>query len=276
MAQIIDGKKIADSIYERIKRNSFTPYEPKLTIVQVGDNPASNVFIKIKRARADELGIDTKLVKFSDTITQNDLKTKIQKLAKDVNNTGILVQLPLPNHFVTQEVIDCIPAEKDVDGLTSTSLGSIGTGQYLPAVVGAVEEALDSLDTEYTGAKVTVIGGGKHVGLPIANYLSFLGATVTICNEFTENIKEFSLKSDIVITAVGKPQIFDKSYFCNDSVVVDVGTSKDTAGKIVGDVNFVDVEPYVKAITPVLGGIGPVTVSVLLEQLIKAHINSEN
>lgn len=262
MAKILSGKPVAEKIKNELveKVEACLPAgRPVLAIVQVGDREDSNVYIKKKMKFGDEIGVDVVLKKFPEEIFSAELEQEIENLNSDNGVTGIIVQLPLPNGLDTEKILSLVKKEKDPE----------------PATAKAVMEILNFYNILVEGKKVCVIGQGLLAGKAIASELENLGALVTRCDIYTENIPEIAKNSEILISAVGKPGLVTKDYVNESQVVIDVGFGRDAEGKLSGDVLFEEVEPLVSAITPVPGGLGPVTVACLFKNLIElASINS--
>lgn len=281
MAEILYGAPVREKIKtDLIKRIEGLDKKPVLAIVQVGDRPDSNIYIRNKIKFGEEIGVRVLLKKFEcDPIllklhgastNQEEVIEEIQKLNKDENINGIIVQLPLPEGFDTEKVVASISKKKDADGL----VGSEKEGEMLvtPATARAVMRLLDFYKVEVRGKKVAVIGRSRLAGGPIARSLEEAGAEVYVCHRETPNIPDICKGADIVVSAAGQPNLVTKDYVKEGQVVIDVGINKvlehgSEKQKLVGDVAFYEVEPIVSAITPVPGGVGPLTVACLFENL---------
>jgi methylenetetrahydrofolate dehydrogenase (NADP+)/methenyltetrahydrofolate cyclohydrolase len=254
--------------------------KPHLAIILIGNNPASEQYVRMKQKQAEQIGIKTTLVHLPQDTPQNEAISTVKKLGISKEINGILIQLPLPETYNIQQVLDSVPFEKDVDGLTSKSLSLLEekTPHFVPAVAKAVLSLILSVEPRILGKNIVIIGRGKYVGEPIGNLLANLGARITFCDEFTQDIPSISREADILVSAVGKPQFVTQDYVKKGAIVIDVGTSLHPAtGKIVGDCDSESVSKKAKAITPVPGGVGPMTIISLLEQTIDAwkfQINS--
>lgn len=281
MTKILDGKAVAESIYDGIKSSmSDVTKKPKLVIIMLGDNTASLVYIKQKIAACEMLGFDYKLEHIDDAgkWTNDDVIDLIEKYNKDKTVTGMIVQMPLPEHLDKTAIIPHISPEKDVDGLTPYSYGLTTLGvefeRFSPCTAKGVVKMLEFYKIPITGQRVVVVGSGIIAGKPIALMLSNRKATVTICNSKTEYLAEVTKMADILVLAVGKAKMIDAKMVKKDAVVIDVGISRDGDEKISGDADFEALLPIVSAISPVPGGVGKLTVACLMENLLKSAIVS--
>jgi methylenetetrahydrofolate dehydrogenase (NADP+)/methenyltetrahydrofolate cyclohydrolase len=271
---LMSGKELAATIKTNLaKQIRDERLKIKLAVILIGEDPASEKYVTIKEKACHEIGIDFELVKFSEETPQLDVIKVINKLNKNKKITGILVQLPMPNDFIPNEVLEAINPDKDVDGLTSTNLGRLI--KDLPGLFPATPEGVMNLfkyyQIELPGKKVSVIGQSNLVGKPLAQMLLNEDATVFLANKETKNLSELTLNSDIIISAVGKPNLIKENMVNKDAIVIDVGTSL-YKGKIVGDVDFDKVSKKASFITPSPGGVGPMTVAMLLSNLVKAKL----
>ena len=272
---ILNGKVVADSIKQQLKeeieqyKNKGTR-SPRLLIVSVGDDPASKVYVKNKMKAAEEVGIiATHFPMMSDT-DENYIKEIIQEFNNDSLIDGIMVQLPLPKHLDERAIIDAIDPVKDVDGLTTTNIGRLRSGQPClePCTARGVMDILKYYNIDVEGKNVTIIGRSNIVGKPLADMMMAAGATVTQCHSKTRDLT-YHCCTDIVVSAIGKPKFLNDGYFLPmTEAVIDVGINRDENGKLCGDVNFEEVEPLTKAITPVPGGVGPMTVAELMKNTV--------
>ncbi len=266
------GKELASAIEANIKENVVSQrLKLSLSVILIGSDPASEKYVEIKKKACERVGFGFQLHRFDENDSQTDVLKLINKLNKDRKTTGIIVQLPLPDGFVPNELLEAIDPQKDVDGLNSVNLGRLTKG--LPGIFPATAEGIVNLlryyQIELTGKKVTIIGQSNLVGKPLALMLLNEEATVLLANKFTKNVKELTLESDIVISAVGLPKLVKAAMIKEGAVVVDVGTSL-YEGKIVGDVDYVNVAKKAAYITPSPGGVGPMTVCMLLSNVYKA------
>lgn len=288
---ILDGKKIRDEIKPQLLRRAVVlsargaKFVPTIAIVQIGDNQQSTVYIRQKKLFAESIGARAIHVHLPEIATFADVSAAIgeQNVAPDVH--GIILQLPLPSHLSSEKdaLIDLINPQKDVDGLTSENqkLLEAGTPRFIPATAKAVMTILDFYNIPVAGKNVAVLGRSKLVGWPTSRLLALKGAHVTTCHSKTPNTREIALVADIVIVAIGKPSLVDRSYIKDGAVVIDVGMTKvgtGADGKLFGDVDHPSVEKIASAITPVPGGVGPVTVLSLFANLIESaeKINKTN
>jgi len=272
---IIDGKKLASEIkqglikrVEDLKKKGITP---KLAIILVGNDPASKIYISMKMISGDEVGIQTELHKFPENFKEKELIKIIQKLNKDKKVHGILVQLPLPKHIYDNRVIETISPAKDVDGLTSINTSRLlNNSEFLvPCTPNGVIKMLDYHKIGLTGKNAVVVGRSRIVGKPMALMLLNRNATVTVCHSKTKDLKKHTKEADILVVAVGKPKLITKDVIKEGAVVIDVGINR-IEGKLCGDVDFENVKDKASYITPVPGGVGPMTVAMVLENTIIA------
>ena len=274
-ALIIDGKKVAIDIRNRIKGQLARFPDTKITLatVLIGENPASQLYISRKQTEAHAAGMHSKHVQLSADISQADLIEVIDQLAEDDNINGILVQLPLPEHINKLEIIERIPAHKDVDGLTSANMGKLlqGIKQIVPCTPLGVIRLLQAYEIPTAGRHAVIIGRSSLVGLPQSLLLAEKGidATVTLAHSRTNNLAEVCRSADILISAVGSPKLIKKDFVKPGAYVFDVGVSR-IDGQIIGDVDYDNVAPIAAGITPMPGGTGPMTVACLLENTLLA------
>ncbi len=272
---LLNGKKIADKILDNLKKEiKKKRLKLKMAIILIGDDAPSKIFAKRKEEACKKIGVDFELFCFKKDITLLNLKKEIEKISLNKNISGVVIQLPLPTKLkpFTQEILNIIPKEKDVDILSENSLGSFYSGflNLMPPVAQAIYYLLKKYNISVKGKNVVIVGAGRLVGLPLAIFLLKEKATVSVLNEFTSDSKSFLKKADIVISGVGKPNIIKGKDIKRGVVVIDVGSClKDK--KIVGDIAFKSVSKKAKYITPVPGGVGPLTVASLLENLIKLN-----
>ena len=269
--KIIDGRKIAQKIKQYIREEvKRLDTSPSLHVISVGKDKISEIFLSEKEKACLEVGISFYCHRFSARAKAEEIIKLINRLNSDPGVTGILIQLPLPPQLGEgATLLDQISSKKDVDCLTSLNFGrfALGIPLFLPPLVQAVEEILQG--EKIKGKKITVVGAGRIAGLPISIFFLQKGATVTICQEFTQNLKEQTRKADILVSATGQPKLINGSMVKKGAIVIDVGTSW-RGEKIVGDVDRKSVEKKAKLITPVPGGIGPLTVAFLLKNTVRA------
>ncbi|RLC47234.1 MAG: bifunctional methylenetetrahydrofolate dehydrogenase/methenyltetrahydrofolate cyclohydrolase FolD [Candidatus Coatesbacteria bacterium] len=285
MAAILDGKATAARIEQELAGQVEVLWEergvrPGLAAVLVGEHPASATYVRMKRKRATKIGLHFELHKFAATVTRDELHATIVELNRSESVHGILVQLPLPEHLDAHEVIDWIAPEKDVDGLTTLSQGLLYRGEpcLAPCTPKGMIRLLDEYGITTEGKNAVVIGRSELVGRPLAVMLSSRkrNATVTVAHTRTRNLGEITRRAEIVAVAIGRAQMLDATYFADGVVVIDAGTnvvpSKEskTGRRLVGDVDFASVSKIASYITPVPGGVGPMTVCMLLENTVEA------
>ncbi|MEK6942776.1 MAG: bifunctional 5,10-methylenetetrahydrofolate dehydrogenase/5,10-methenyltetrahydrofolate cyclohydrolase [Nanoarchaeota archaeon] len=271
-AKIIDGNKIAKSILDNIKNKVKVMKEkPGLALVMVGSNPASEVYVNFKEKDAKKTGVYCERYNLEEKTTQNDLLTLLNKLNNNPKIHGLLVQLPLPKQIDEKVVTDSILPQKDVDGFTTVNLGSLMADKTIiaPATAVAVIHLIESTGIKIEGKNAVVIGRSNIVGKPVALMLIEKNATVTVCHSRTKNISDYTKKADILVVAVGKPNLITKEMVKEGAVVIDVGINR-VNGKLVGDVDFENVKNVAGFITPVPGGVGPMTRAMLMQNTLKA------
>ncbi len=260
--KILDGKKIANEILNELKEEALKLLPIRLAVVLVGSDPASISFVKQKQRAAKKIGVGFKLYRFNENISEQKLIEKIKKIIKIKDNTGIIVQLPLPKHIKQQKILNIIPAKKDVDAL------SVDNSFVEPPTASGIIRMLNEYSIKIKGRKVVIIGRGKLVGKPLAKIIKKAGADLMICDIRTKNLKPYTLKADILISATGCPYLIKEDMVKNKAIVIDAGFAK-INNKITGDVDFKNVRKKAKYITPVPGGVGPMTVAMLMNNLIR-------
>lgn len=276
MAVIIDGKEVAKEKREQIKKRvAELKAEGKsvgLAVIIVGENPASRVYVNNKKKGCLEVGIESFEYALPESTTEEELKNLVKKLNNDDRVNGILCQLPLPKHINEDAVINTISPEKDVDAFHPQNVGHIMIGDYtfLPCTPAGIMEMLKFYNISVSGKKCVVIGRSNIVGKPMAMLLLKENGTVEICHSRTENLKEETLSADILFAAVGKTRFVTEDMVKQGAVVIDVGMNRDEDGKLCGDVDFNNVEKKASYITPVPGGVGPMTITMLLENTVRA------
>lgn len=275
-AKIIYGKEVAQqlraemkTVVEKMKANGINPH---LTVILVGDDPASHSYVRGKEKASQEIGIASKVIKMPEETTEEALLDTIHTLNSDDTVHGILVQLPLPKHIDEERVIAAIAPEKDVDGFHPINVGKMILGQdtFLPCTPHGIIKLLEAIDAEIEGKHVVVIGRSNIVGKPMGQLLLNRHATVTYCHSRTKNLKAITQLADILIVAVGRANMIDASYVKEGAIVIDVGVNRTSDGKLTGDVDFASVKEKASYITPVPGGVGPMTITMLLDNTIKA------
>lgn len=278
MAKRIDGKQIAGEIRLELtgKVAAFRAangFAPGLAVIIVGENPASKVYVRNKQRACEEVGIASTVIALPEDTKEEELLSVVAELNADTSVHGILVQLPLPHHLDAEKVLLSMDPRKDVDAFHPYNVGRIMIGDYdfLPCTPAGVMELLKRSDISPDGKECVVVGRSNIVGKPQAMLLLHAGGTVTVCHSHTKNLPEVCRRADILVTAIGKPEFFDETYVKPGAVVIDVGMNRRPAdGKLCGDVNFAKVEPVASAITPVPGGVGPMTIAMLLCNTLKA------
>jgi methylenetetrahydrofolate dehydrogenase (NADP+)/methenyltetrahydrofolate cyclohydrolase len=284
--KIIDGKRIALSIREEVllqtkELNSFG-ISPGLAVIQVGDNPSSTIYIANKIKAAQAANIESFVFKLDESTTTKQLKVKIEHLNNRPKINGILVQLPLPPHIDTNEIINSISPVKDVDGLTIENVGKLVTNQ--PGLVPCTPQGclilIKSIEPVIKGLNAVVIGRSNIVGRPMSNVLINEDCTVTVVHSQTQHIETICKQADILVVAAGKPNLVNENWVKDGAIIIDVGINKTLSPsgttKLIGDVNFDSVLNKVRAITPVPGGVGPMTIACLLKNTIKASLIQHN
>lgn len=277
---IIDCKTIKTKLIENIKTdvNELT-ITPKLQIIVVGNVDSSRIYVRNKKMLGEEVGIDVEVINVEEDITEAELLMMIDEANDDNRIHGLFVQLPIPDHISEEKVINSISEEKDVDGFSFMSSGKVmaGVETMNPCTADAVITILNEIDHPIEGSNIVIAGRSNIVGKPLANLLINLGATVTVANSKTKDIKSLIDNADVFVSAIGRPNFYGVDYFENrqDLTIIDVGINRDENGKLCGDVNTQAVEPHVKAITPVPGGVGVLTVAHVMKNMIKA-VTKEN
>lgn len=277
MAEILRGKVVADSIKDQIKIDieelKKGGKEPTLGIVRLGSNPDDISYEKSLIKNCERLGIDSKVFERDLKITTEELVDLIEKLNKDSSISGIIIFRPLPKHIDGAKIRQVISPDKDVDCMHPLNVANVFEGDMSGFVPGTPKSAMEILlynKIELEGKNVVVINRSMVLGKPLTMMLLNENATVTICHSRTKNLHEITKAADVVITALGKAKFFDEKYFNENSICIDVGVSLDNDGKLSGDIDYEKVSPVVKAITPVPGGVGSVTTSLLLSQVVEA------
>jgi methylenetetrahydrofolate dehydrogenase (NADP+) / methenyltetrahydrofolate cyclohydrolase len=283
---IIDGKKIAENLRETLKKQiqqipSNQP-KPGLTVILIGEDPASQIYVRNKEKFANEIGINSKVLRFDSSITEEALTKEIHKLNQDREVHGILVQLPLPKHINSKNIINQIEPSKDVDGFHPINVGNLSSGNdaLVPCTPYGCYLLLKEVISDFNGLNAVVIGRSNINGKPMTQLLLKENCTVTITHSKTKNLKNICQGADILVTSVGIAKLVKQDWVKSDCVVIDVGINRieeNGSKKLVGDVDFENVKDKVKAITPVPGGVGPMTISCLLQNTLKAYqkINSQ-
>ncbi|EBF5848322.1 bifunctional methylenetetrahydrofolate dehydrogenase/methenyltetrahydrofolate cyclohydrolase FolD [Listeria monocytogenes] len=276
MGEIIDGKKLAKEIQEKVTREVAELVKegkkPGLAVVLVGDNQASRTYVRNKQKRTEEAGMKSVLIELPENVTEEKLLSVVEELNEDKTIHGILVQLPLPEHISEEKVIDTISYDKDVDGFHPVNVGNlfIGKDSFVPCTPAGIIELIKSTGTQIEGKRAVVIGRSNIVGKPVAQLLLNENATVTIAHSRTKDLPQVAKEADILVVATGLAKFVKKDYIKPGAIVIDVGMDRDENNKLCGDVDFDDVVEAAGFITPVPGGVGPMTITMLLANTLKA------
>ena len=282
MIKIIDGKAISKEIKDEVKKAVSDLKEQGITVslavIQVGNDPASGVYVGNKKKACEYCGIESVSYELAEETTQDELLTLIEKLNKDEKINGILVQLPLPKHMDEDAVIKAIAPIKDVDGFHPQSVGALCIGQpgFVSCTPAGIIELLKRSNVEIAGKECVVIGRSNIVGKPMAILLLRENGTVTITHSRTKDLKEVTKRADILVVAIGKPKMITREYVKEGAVVIDVGIHRNENNKLCGDVDFDDVAPVCSAITPVPGGVGPMTIAMLMKNCLTSVALMQN
>jgi 5,10-methylene-tetrahydrofolate dehydrogenase/methenyl tetrahydrofolate cyclohydrolase len=284
-AKLIDGKAVAQIIQDRVKQEAESlrakfSIVPGLAAVLIGDNPASKTYVGMKNKMCQELGMASVGRTLPADVSQEDAMKVVRELAADPKVHGILVQLPLPKHLDTESILGAVPIEKDIDGFHPVNIGRLAMKNrepmFVPCTPAGVIELIDSAGTKIEGARAVVLGRSNIVGLPAAMLLVHRNATVTICHSRTQNIADVVREADIVVAAIGKAQFVKAEWIKPGATIIDVGTNaipdatKKSGQRLVGDVDFEKAKEVAGAITPVPGGVGPMTIAMLMQNTLNA------
>ncbi|MCM3665441.1 bifunctional methylenetetrahydrofolate dehydrogenase/methenyltetrahydrofolate cyclohydrolase FolD [Mesobacillus subterraneus] len=278
-AIIIDGKEIAkktkSEIVGQVQEMKTQGMTPGLAVILVGDNQASRTYVNSKQKTARELGMHNVLIEYPESITEQELLAKIDELNNDENIHGILVQLPLPGHINETHLIEAISPDKDVDGFHPINIGRMMTGQdaFLPCTPFGVMVMMKEMEIDLAGKHVVVVGRSNIVGKPAGQLFLNKNATVTYCHSKTKDLKEHTRQADVVVAAVGKAGLITADHIKPGAVVIDVGMNRDVEGKLCGDVAYAEVKEKAGYITPVPGGVGPMTIAMLMYNTLKSAKN---
>lgn len=279
MTKLIDGKLISAQIKEELKAEvaklNAQGLFPCLAVIQIGSDPASSVYVNNKKKACAYIGIKSLAYELPEATTEKELLDLIEDLNQNDQVHGILVQLPLPEHMNEQKVIQAISPKKDVDGFHPESVGNmfIGAPGYLPCTPAGIIQLLKRSDIQIEGKHCVILGRSNIVGKPMAMLLLRENGTVTVTHSKTQDLKAITKTADILVVAIGKPNFLTKEYVKEGAVIVDVGIHRDASNKLCGDVDFKDVEPMASAITPVPGGVGPMTIAMLMHNCVEACKN---
>ena len=279
---IIDGKKCSEEILENLRKDILEYKEkigkvPGLAVIILGNNAASKIYVKSKIRACEKTGILSREIILDENISEEELINEIEKLNNDKNINGILVQLPLPSHINEKKICEAISVKKDVDGFKAENLGKIMLGDddgFISCTPQGIIYLIDQLNMDLHGKNVVVVGRSNIVGKPVASLLINKGATTTVCNSRTKDLAGILKKADIIVIAIGKAKFLTKDMVKEGAVVIDVGINR-VDGKIYGDVDYENVKDIVSHITPVPGGVGPMTIAMLLKNTVKAFCKEE-
>ena len=276
MAQLIDGKQISKEVKDELRKEvEFLKQQGKnccLAVIQVGNDPASSVYVGNKKKACEAIGIESLAYELPDTTTEEEVLSLIEDLNNNDKVHGILCQLPLPKHIDEDKVIQAISPKKDVDGFHPQNVGALTIGQqgFVSCTPAGIIELLKRSNIEMEGKQCVVIGRSNIVGKPMALLMLRENATVTVCHSRTKNLKEICKQADILIVAIGKPLFVTSDYVKEGAVVIDVGIHRNENNKLCGDVKFDEVESHTSFITPVPGGVGPMTIAMLMHNCVEA------
>lgn len=276
MYQIIDGKKISqeikDELKEKVAAMAKEGKKAALAVIQVGNDPASSVYVRNKKKACEYIGIESLSYELPQETTEEELVALIEKLNADTKVNGILVQLPLPKHINEEKIIQTISPDKDVDGFHMQNVGALCTGGkgYVSCTPLGIITLLKRSGIEIAGKRCVVMGRSNIVGKPMAMLLLRENGTVTICHSKTQDMKEITKQADILVVAIGKPKFVDETYVKEGAVVIDVGIHRNAENKLCGDVDFDRVALHTSAITPVPGGVGPMTIAMLMNNCVSS------
>ncbi|MDT2836180.1 bifunctional methylenetetrahydrofolate dehydrogenase/methenyltetrahydrofolate cyclohydrolase [Enterococcus durans] len=276
MAELINGKELAEKMQAEIaiKVNELKEKDihPGLVVLLVGENPASQVYVRNKERSAKMIGIYSKVERYAQTISEADLLAEIEKYNQDPRFHGILVQLPLPEHIDEEKVLLAIDPKKDVDGFHPMNLGRLlaGNPDKIPCTPYGIMKMFEAYDIDLSGKRAVMIGRSNIVGKPMAQLMLMADATVTIAHSKTKQLPELAKEADILVVAIGRGHFVTKEFIKPGAVVIDVGMNRDENGKLIGDVKFDEVEPLASYITPVPKGVGPMTITMLMYQTVLA------
>jgi len=272
---LIDGKKAATELREELKKEVLdlkakTNKVPGLTVVLIGDMAPSQIYVRMKEKAANEVGLKSEVIRYPEAVEEKTVLDKIDELNKDVSVSGILVQLPLPKHIDKQKVIETISPDKDVDGFHPVNVGNLSSGyeSTVPCTPLGCYFLIKKFEKNLSGKKAVIVGRSNLNGKPMAQLLLKENCTVTITHSRTKDLKAECLEADIIVAAVGMPELVKGDWVKKDAIVIDVGINKTDKG-IVGDVAFDEVSKVAKALTPVPGGVGPMTIACLLKNTIE-------
>ncbi|EOI20381.1 FolD protein [Enterococcus faecalis EnGen0248] len=276
MSTVINGRELADQMQAEIQKDvekmTQQGIQPGLVVLLVGENPASQTYVRNKERAAAKIGILSKVEKLPETISEEELLAEIDKYNQDSRFHGILVQLPLPKHIDEEKILLAIDPKKDVDGFHPMNLGRlfVGKSEMIPCTPYGIMKMFEAYDIDLTGKRAVVIGRSNIVGKPMAQLLLMKNATVTIAHSKTEHLAEVAKEADILVVAIGRGHFVTKEFVKPGAVVIDVGMNRNQEGKLIGDVAFDEVSEIASYITPVPKGVGPMTITMLMYQTVEA------
>lgn len=276
MYQIIDGKKISqeikDELKEKVSQLHAQGKKIALAVIQVGKDPASSVYVNNKKKACAYIGVESLAYELPEETTEQELVDLVEKLNQDDEVNGILVQLPLPKHINEEKIIQTISPKKDVDGFHMQNVGAlcVGSKGYVSCTPLGIIELLKRSGIEIAGKRCVVLGRSNIVGKPMSLLLLRENGTVTVCHSRTQDLKEITKQADILVVAIGKPKFVDETFVKEGAVVIDVGIHRNPENKLCGDVDFDKVAPHTSAITPVPGGVGPMTIAMLMNNCVSS------
>ena len=279
MAKIIDGKDLAKKIRINLKNEvselKRIGINPKLAVIMVGEDKASKVYVKNKSKACEEIGIQYEEFLMNENTTMKELLELIENLNNRSDIHGILLQSPIPKNLYINEAFNKINYKKDVDGFNPINVGKLSIGEdcFISCTPFGIVKMLEEYEIDIKGKNVVIIGRSNIVGKPLIQCMLRKDATVTVCHSKTQNIEEYTKKADIIIVAIGKAKFLEADMVKDGAVIIDVGINRNSEGKLVGDVDFENVEKKVSYITPVPGGVGPMTIAMLMENVVKAAKN---
>ena len=274
--EILDGKKVSAKVREDLKLEvdnlKKEGIKPKLAVIMVGNDPASKVYVRNKNKACEEIGIEYEEFLLGEETTMEELLNVIDNLNKNQNIDGILLQSPIPKHLDINKAFRAILPEKDVDGFHPINAGKLSIGEkcFVPCTPHGVVKIIEEYNIETEGKNVVIVGRSNIVGKPLIQCMLQKNATVTVCHSKTRNLEEFTKKADILIVAIGKQKFITENMVKEGVVVIDIGINRNEEGKLVGDVDFDNVSKKASYITPVPGGVGPMTVAMLMENVVEA------
>lgn len=273
MTKIIDGKKVSKEIKENLKKIiELFPTKPKLAVIQVGDDSASEIYVNMKRKETEKIGIDFMFIKYDSDINEEIIEETIKSLNKDKSINGILIQLPLPSNIDSKRILNLIDPSKDVDGLTDYNIAKLINKEdaIIPCTPFGIIKLLEYYNIDVRDKNIVVVGRSNLVGRPLSNILLNMDATVTVCHSKTKDLKEYTKRADILFVATGKKHLITRDMIKRDAILIDVGINREN-DKLYGDINFDNVYKKCSMITPVPGGVGPMTIAMLLYNLVSCY-----